>query len=316
MTIEEIPKIGVSACLLGQEVRYDGGHKHNRYVTRVLGQHLELIPWCPEMGIGLGVPRPPIHLESRHGETRAVHVDDASQDVTDRLIAYARNLAHGAAALSGYIFKKDSPSCGVERVRVYTGNGVERNGTGIYAREIMAMVPHLPVEEEGRLNDPVLRDNFITRVFTLYRWQQQIAEGLTPGSLVAFHTKHKFLLLAHHEPGYRELGRLVAGAGTEDIEPLASRYLTLLMQTLKHHATPKSHANVLMHIMGFFKERLAPDDKVELLEIIDTYRLGLVPVIVPIALLNHYLRKYPDVYIEKQVYLDPHPRELMLRNHV
>lgn len=314
----DIPRIGVSSCLLGQEVRYDGGHKLNRYVARTLGEYLELVPWCPEVAIGLGIPRPTIRQVRSGNGIRVVGVDDSSMDVTDRLIDYAREVGASAAvhSLSGYIFKKDSPSCGMERVRVYTDKGVERTGTGAYASEIMAMHPNLPVEEEGRLNDAVLRENFITRVFTLHRWQQQMADGVTPKKLVAFHTAHKFLVLAHHEPGYRALGRLVADAGTADLKQLGENYLALLMQSLKHHATPKKQANVLMHIMGFFKEQLDSGDKAELLGLIDAHREGLVPVIVPITLVNHFLRKFPDVYIEKQVYLEPHPRELMLRNHV
>ena len=316
MTTGDIPKIGVSSCLLGDEVRYDGGHKHNRYVTGVLAECLELVPWCPELGIGLGVPRPPIHLERIDGEIRAVRVDDPSVDVTDRLADYARVVGEEAFGLSGYIFKKDSPSCGMERVRIYTESGVEKSGTGIYAREIMSMHPNLPTEEEGRLNDPVLRENFITRVFTLYRWQQFQAAGLTAAGLVAFHTAHKFLILAHDEPGYRRLGRLVASAGSDDLEGLAAQYLSQLMTALKHHATPAKHANVLMHIMGFFKDKLDRGDKEELLGLIDAHRQQQVPLVVPITLINHFLRRFPDVYIERQVYLEPHPRELMLRNHV
>ena len=316
MTVDDIPRVGVSSCLMGEEVRYDGGHKRNLYVMRTLGNHLEMVSWCPELAVGLGVPRPPIHLSSASGDIRVVQVDDHSVDVTDRIAAYAREVAGSAGALCGYIFKKDSPSCGMERVRVYTDTGVTRTGVGIYAREIMAMLPHLPTEEEGRLNDPVLRENFITRVFTLHRWHQRVAAGLTPKALVEFHTEHKFLILAHHEPGYRELGRLVAQAGSIDIDVLGQRYLSLLMSTLRHHATPKKHANVLMHLMGFFKDHMASGDKEELLSLIDAHRAGLVPLIVPVTLVNHYLRKFPHVYIERQVYLEPHPRELMLRNHV
>lgn len=316
MSLGDIPRIGVSSCLLGQEVRYDGSHKHNRYVTRVLGEHLELVPWCPEVAIGLGVPRTPIQLSRRSGEIRVVSVDDAAVDVTDQLAAYGREVGRLAAQLSGYIFKKDSPSCGMEGVRVHTGKSVDKTGTGVFAREIMTMHPNLPAEEEGRLDDPVLRENFITRVFTLHRWQRTMSDEPTPKKLMEFHTAHKFLILAHDEPGYRSLGRLVAALDSQNIDVQANDYLSLLMQTLKHHATPKKHANVLEHIMGFFKRQLDPADKLELLEAIDAHRRGSVPLIVPITLLNHCLRKFPDVYIGKQVYLEPHPRELMLRNHI
>ncbi|HKI73720.1 MAG TPA: DUF523 and DUF1722 domain-containing protein [Pseudomonadales bacterium] len=316
MTIGDTPRVGVSSCLLGEEVRYDGGHKRNDYVSNTLADHLDLVPWCPEMAIGLGVPRPPIRLIRRADEIRAVRTDDTSVDVTDKLAAYGREVSNTLGDLSGYILKKDSPSCGMERVRVYNGSTPDKSGTGIYARVIMEAHPHLPTEEEGRLNDPRLRENFIERVFTLHRWQKMVQQGLTPRSLVAFHTEHKFLILAHDEPGYRELGRLISQAGGEKVESLGKRYLTLLMQTLSHHATPKKHANVLMHIMGFFKDKLDASDKAELLEQIDAHREGLVPVIVPITLINHYLRKFPETYIERQIYLSPHPRELMLRNHV
>lgn len=315
-TINHTPKIGISSCLLGQEVRYDGGHKHNRYVTRTLGQHFEFVPHCPELAIGLGTPRAPIRLFGDGGQVRAVGVDDSALDFTSRLATDGDALAARSSGLSGYILKKDSPSCGMERVEVYSREIPEKRGVGIFASRLMAMLPDLPVEEEGRLMDPGLRENFVERVFTYHRWQRLLAEGLTAERLVAFHTRHKFFILAHDEPVYRELGRLVASAGKGDIDEVGRAYVSLMMQGLREQATPRKHANVLMHIMGFFKDALEPGDKQELVDLIDAHRNGLVPVIVPITLLNHFLRKFPNDYVMGQVYLSPHPRELMLRNHI
>jgi uncharacterized protein YbgA (DUF1722 family)/uncharacterized protein YbbK (DUF523 family) len=316
MHVTERPQIGISSCLLGEEVRYDGGHKHSRYITKTLGQHFEFVSYCPEMAIGLGIPRPPIRLVARDHGVVAVGVEDDSLDVTARLSGYAHDVARKSTHLSGYILKKDSPSCGMERVRVYDGKQPQKKGTGVYAGELMRRLPNLPMEEEGRLMDPGLRENFVERVFTFHRWQQMLAAGLTAGRLVDFHTRHKFSVLAHDEKVYRELGRLVADAGGADIPALAERYIALLMTAMRKRATPRKHANVLMHIMGFFKDRLDTDDKEEMLALIDAHRQELVPLIVPITLINHFLRKFPNEYIQNQVYLSPHPRELMLRNHI
>jgi len=316
MQITERPQIGISSCLLGEGVRYDGGHKHSRYITNTLGQHFEFVSYCPEMAIGLGIPRPPIRLVTREHGVVAVGVDDGSLDVTARLSGYALDVARKSANLSGYILKKDSPSCGMERVKVYTGKQPHKKGIGVYAGELMRQLPNLPVEEEGRLMDPGLRENFVERVFTFHRWQQMLAAGLSASRLVDFHTRHKFSVLAHDEKVYRELGRLVADAGGADIPALAESYVTLLMAGMRKRATPRKHANVLMHIMGFFKDQLDTDDKEEMLALIDAHRQELVPLIVPITLINHFLRKFPSEYIQNQVYLSPHPRELMLRNHI
>ncbi|MBD3648935.1 MAG: DUF523 and DUF1722 domain-containing protein, partial [Pseudomonadales bacterium] len=283
------PKLGVSSCLMGQQVRYDGGHKHNRYVTEMLGEWFDFVPWCPEVAIGLSIPRPPIRLVKKDDRIRAVGVEDGNLDVTERLADYARDNVPYFDELSGYIVKKDSPSCGMERVKIYTEGMPERKGTGIYTGVMMEAMPDLPVEEEGRLSDPGLRENFIDRVFTRFRWQQMMADGLSPAALVDFHTRHKFFILAHNEPVYRKLGQLVARAGKEDLAQLANEYFHLLMDGLKTKATPGKHANVLMHIMGFFKEELDADDKQELLEIIEAYRNGLVPLVVPVTLPNHFL---------------------------
>lgn len=310
---DKIP-IAISSCLLGQEVRYDGSHKHNAYLTQTLGQYFEYTPLCPEVAIGLGVPRPTIQLVAVEGTIRARGTRDPSLDVTEQLQAYARSVVPQLTGYCGYIFKRASPSCGMERVKVYRNGNIHGTDSGIYAAAIMHALPELPVEEEGRLMDPVLRENFIERVFVYQRWQRLRKAGLTAAALVNFHTVHKFTLLAHDEPTYRELGRLVADAGKAELPGLATEYFRRLMAALKKPATRKSHTNVLMHIMGYVKEALSADDKQELLELLDRYRHGLVPLIVPITLLKHYLRRYPHDYIQDQVYLNPHPDELMLRN--
>lgn len=307
--------IGISSCLLGQQVRYDNSHKHNRYITETLGDYFDFRPFCPEVAIGLGVPRPPIRLVSSNHEIRAIGVKDSSLDVTDKLTDYAEETAAQCHDLSGYIFKSRSPSCGMERVKVYsdTGHPID-SASGLYAAGIMHGQPSLPVEEEGRLMDPRLRENFVERVFIYNRWQEYLFEGLTAGRLVEFHSRHKFTVLAHDEPIYRELGRIVADAGKGDLQKTADIYISLLMQALKKLATNKTHTNVLQHIMGFFKENMSSEDKRELLDAIDDFRLGHIPLLVPITLINHYLRLHPDDYIASQYYLNPHPKELKLRN--
>ena len=310
-------RLGISSCLLGQEVRYDGGHKHNGYITESLGQFFEFVPFCPEVAIGLGVPRPPIRLVKDVDGTRARGIKDPTLDVTDRLAEYAAKVAPKLRGVSGYILKKGSPSCGMERVKVYGRQGVSVSaGAGIYAGALMELLPELPFEEEGRLMDPVLRENFIERVFVYHRWQQLAGQRLTARRLVEFHTRHKFIVLAHDEKRYRELGRLVATAGRRGIAAIGQDYITLLMQALRKPATRTRHSNVLQHLFGFFKDNLDAGDKRELLALIDSYRRGHVPLVVPITLIRHYLRRFPEPYVSAQYYLAPHPDELMLRNQI
>lgn len=319
MNNEPVIKIplGISSCLLGEEVRYDGGHKHNAYITQSLGDFFTFIPFCPELAIGMTVPRPPIQLREINHEIRVVGVKDNNIDKTAALLKYGQEVAGKNKQLCGYIFKKDSPSCGMERVKVYGETGMpDRKGRGLYAAGFIAQQPALPVEEEGRLMDPRLRENFIERVFIYSRWQDYQTEGMTPAKLVDFHTRHKFIIQTHDEVVYRELGRLVSHLGNADIQEIADKYLLQLMTALKRIATTKTHTNVLMHIMGFLKSHLDSHDKKELLDVLDEYRLGRVPLIVPITLIKHYLRIYPDDYINQQFYLNPHPAELMLRNHI
>jgi uncharacterized protein YbgA (DUF1722 family)/uncharacterized protein YbbK (DUF523 family) len=309
--------IGISSCLLGQPVRYDSGHKRDAYLTDVLGKYFEYLPWCPEVGIGLSIPRPPIRLTGDPSRPRAVGVRDDSIDVGDKLVDYARSVMADAPRLSGYIFKRGSPSCGMERVKVYDAKGMPRGSSpGLYAAEVMRMLPLLPVEEEGRLNDPVLRESFVTRVYVYHRWQRLTDEGVTPAALIDFHTRHKFLLLSHSEVHYRGLGRLVARAGVDDIDALSREYVETLMDGLKRRATRRRHSNVLQHIMGYLKRSIEADDKTELSKTIDDYRQGTVPLTVPLKLIEHHFRRHPSDYVALQVYLNPHPAELGLRNHL
>jgi len=308
-------RVGISSCLLGDSVRYDGGHKHNRYVTEILGGFFEFVPACPEVAIGMGVPRPPIRLIGDPQSPRAVGIRDPTLDVTVDLDAYAGASVENARCLSGYIFKAGSPSCGVAGVQVFGGKGMPtRGGTGIFARRLMKEMPLMPVEEEGRLTDPVLRENFIARVYVYYRWQAMAAVGITPAKLVEFHTRHKMLIRCHGEVAYAHLGRLVAEAGARDIDALAGEYVALLMKTLSRPATRKQHGNVLSHLAGYLKGDIDPGDKAALVRLIDDYRLGRVPLVVPFTMLKHHFRRCPDPYVGHQFYLQPHPEALQLRN--
>jgi len=309
-------RVGISSCLLGREVRFDGGHKRDAFIDQTLSRYFEFVPFCPEMEIGLGVPRDPIRLERRDGRVRVVGIRQGDLDVTEPLGEYARRVVRENPGLSGYILKSKSPSCGMERVKVYDGtSGIPAaDGVGEYARTVMEHWPELPVEEEGRLNDPVLRENFIERVFTYWRWQQLVAGGLTAARIVDFHTRHKLLLMAHSQRAYRELGRTVADCGSRDLDVFGASYIGGLMAALRTRASRKSHTNVLKHVQGYLKERIDAEDKQELNEVIETYRLGRVPLVVPITLLNHHFRRHPNEYMQRQYYLNPHPPELMLRN--
>ncbi|RLK50176.1 uncharacterized protein YbgA (DUF1722 family) [Alkalispirillum mobile] len=310
--------VGISSCLLGEPVRYDRGHKRSSFITDILAEYFDFRPACPEVAIGLGVPRPPIRLSGDPDNPRAVGVSDPDKDVTEPLRAYGEQMAGELDYISGYIFKSKSPSCGLFRVKVYgaPGKSPSTRGRGLYAAAITEANPLLPVEEEGRLNDPVLRENFIGRVYAYHRWQTLLAEGVTPERLVAFHTAHKLILMAHGRQGLRELGQLVAQAGEGDIHALAARYGELFMQTLGHKATRRRHTDVLFHLLGYLKRTLASDEKAEAVELIHDYREGRVPLIVPVTLFRHHFRKHPEPYIQRQLYLDWQPAGLGLWNAI
>jgi uncharacterized protein YbgA (DUF1722 family)/uncharacterized protein YbbK (DUF523 family) len=311
-------RIGISACLLGDQVRFDGGHKRDHFLVDVLGPFVEWVKVCPEVEVGMGTPRETLRLIRDGRETRMV-TTRTGIDYTDRMRLWAKRRLQGLAAddLSGYVLKKDSPSCGMERVKVYSADSMpERSGRGLFATALLARFPNLPVEEEGRLSDPRLRENFIERVFAYRRLTDLFAGSWSVGALVKFHTVHKMSLLSHSTSAYRELGRLVACAAEMPKRELRDAYESLFMATLARIATTARHTNVLMHMAGHLKRLLEPASKRELLESIDEYRRGIVPLIVPLTLLRHYVRLHDVAYLAEQTYLQPHPRELMLRNHV
>ncbi len=310
-------RIGVSACLLGQEVRYDGGHKRDPFLVETFGRYVEWVQVCPEVEIGLGTPRDPIRLERDGKDVRLVSPKTGA-DLTRKMRTYAprRVAALKDEDLCGYILKKDSPSCGMERVRVYDSGGVpSRNGRGLFAEALLRRYPSLPVEEEGRLNDPRIRENFVERVFAYRRLRSLFTGRWSIGALVRFHTAHKLQLLSHSPKVYAMLGQLVARAKETLREGLRARYETEFMKALSEIATPRRHANVLHHIVGHFQRRLDDGSRRELLGVMEDYRAGLVPLVVPLTLVRHYVRRFNIPYLKEQVYLDPHPKELMLKNH-
>ncbi len=311
-------KLGISACLLGENVRYDGGHKLDRFLRDTLGQYVKYVPVCPEVECGLPIPREAMHLEGNLEAPRLV-TSRTRQDMTDRMVNWATKKVTELEKedLCGFIFKSDSPSSGLERVRVYNEKGMPvKKGVGLFAKIFMEHFPLFPVEDEGRLHDPKLRENFIERIFTLKRWREMLTQKESPRNLIEFHTKHKLLILSHSPQHYQILGNLVAKAKELPLKELYRQYQNLLMEALKLKTTPKKNANVLMHMLGYFKEQLSSDEKQEVLEVIESYRKEYIPLIVPVTLLKHYVRKYDQPYLKQQVYLNPHPRELQLRNHV
>jgi uncharacterized protein YbgA (DUF1722 family)/uncharacterized protein YbbK (DUF523 family) len=312
-------RLGVSACLLGEQVRFDGGHKRDPFLINDLGHYVEWVPVCPEVEMGLPIPRESMRLVGDPQDPRLI-APKSGTDHTERMIAWARDRVEDLAdeRLHGFVFKKDSPSSGLFRVKVYSDEGMpQRTGIGMFPREVIRRFPLLPVEEEGRLHDARLRENFIDRIFTYRRWVTMLEEQATPGGLVAFHTAHKLTLMAHSPSHYRQLGPLVARAGSMPWPEVTAQYGKLLMEGMEAIATPGRHYNVLQHLMGFLKHDLGADDKSELLDTMEDYRQELVPLVVPITLFRHYVRRIsvPD-WVHVQVYLNPYPKELMLRNRV
>ncbi|MET1078336.1 MAG: DUF523 and DUF1722 domain-containing protein [Pseudomonas sp.] len=310
------PILGISACLLGNTVRYNGGHKESRLCSRTLSDHFDFVAVCPEVAIGLGTPREPIRLVGDPASPRAVGSVQPDRDVTLPLAEYGGRMAGELGSICGYIFMQKSPSCGLERVKVYQQGGKpsEPAGRGIYAAAFCARHPNLPVEEDGRLNDPVLRENFISRVFAYAAWQQLQVDGISRHRLLSFHARYKYLLLAHNPLQYKALGQLLGSMGRQDVAELAPRYFGALMAALKNCATRGSHSNVLQHLSGHLKQSLSRDEKIEVTQLIEQYRHGIVPLVVPLTLLKHHFRQHPDPYVAGQVYLQPHPENLGLRN--
>ncbi|QKZ03104.1 YbgA family protein [Pseudomonas eucalypticola] len=318
MSITAKPRIGISACLLGAEVRYNGGHKESRLCTHSLAEHFEFVPVCPEVAIGMGIPRQPIRLVGDASQPQALGTVDPALNVTAPLAAYGQQMADELQDLSGYIFMHKSPSCGLERVKVYRDNGAPQHegGRGIYAQAFCAAHPDLPVEEDGRLCDAVLRENFMVRVYAYADWQALLAEGLSRGGLMRFHSRYKYQLMANNPVQYKVIGHLLGTMGRGDASEIGPRYFSQLMAALKRCATRGTHSNVLQHLSGYLKQSLSSADKQEIQHLIEQYREGIVPLVVPLTLLKHHFRLHPDPYVSQQVYLQPHPENLSLRNAI
>ena len=318
MSITAKPRIGISACLLGAEVRYNGGQKESRLCTHSLSEHFEFVPVCPEVAIGMGIPRQPIRLVGDASQPQALGTVDPTLNVTAPLAAYGQQMADELQDLSGYIFMHKSPSCGLERVKVYRDNGAPQHegGRGIYAQAFCAAHPDLPVEEDGRLCDAVLRENFMVRVYAYADWQALLAEGLSRGGLMRFHSRYKYQLMANNPMQYKVIGHLLGTMGRGDASEIGPRYFSQLMAALKRCATRGTHSNVLQHLSGYLKQSLSSADKQEMQHLIEQYLEGIVPLVVPLTLLKHHFRLHPDPYVSQQVYLQPHPENLSLRNAI
>lgn len=311
-------RLGISSCLLGEKVRFDGGHRWDRFLTDTLGKYVEFVPVCPEVECGLGVPREPMRLVGQPQAPRLLTVR-TQEDHTDRLLRWAqRRVAElEGENLSGFIFKSDSPSSGLKRVKVYPHQGGPvKKGVGLFARTFREHFPLLPVEDDGHLHDPNLREHFLKSVFTFKRWREVLAQKPGLANLAAFHTRHQLLILSHSPQHYRALGRLLARGKEIPIRELYQQYQGLLLKALRLQATATKNAQVLYHLLGYFKLDLSGEEKRELLELIDHYRQGYLPLIIPVTLINHYVRKYHQSYLKEQYYLNPHPLELQLRHHV
>lgn len=305
--------IGISACLVGEKVRFDAGSKTSNFCVNELGKHVQYRAFCPEVAIGLPVPRATIR-QIKKDDIISVSRPDGSGDVTQALAEYGKRVAKIASKLSGYIFCAKSPSCGMERVKVYSadGKGSTSDGIGVFANEIMKANPLLPCEENGRLNDQIIRENFVARVFAYKAWQDMEKSGLTKHKLIQFHSRYKYAVMTHDLVAYKHLGRLLASADIP-LDELAKAYIHGLMDALKIKATRKKHANTLQHLQGYFSKNLSPNEKQELAQQIHDYRQGLVPLVVPLTLIKHYLLVYPLAYLSQQTYLDPYPAQLKLR---
>lgn len=312
-------RLGVSQCLLGERVRYDGQHKRDAFITDTLGPLVEFVPVCPEVECGLPVPREAMRLVADHeGDAPRLLTTRSGRDVTSMMTSWIpkRLDALEKEGLCGFIFKAKSPSSGMERVKIYNSKGgLAGHGAGLFAQAFMQRFPLLPVEEEGRLHDPRIRENFVVRIFTLKRYRDQTQGSRSLRPLMTFHATHKYLLMAHSPESVRAMGRLLAESQKRTVRQVTSKYEELLLKTLSHKNTIARHANVLQHMLGYFRDQLSADEKQEFLELMDAYRQGNVPLIAPITMLRHYIRKYQQPYLADQAYLYPHPLEMQLRNH-
>ncbi|KEQ19280.1 YbgA family protein [Endozoicomonas numazuensis] len=324
MAIVSIPepekdiKLGISACLMGQKVRYDGGHKRSSFCMNTLNQYFHFEPVCPEVAIGLGTPREPIRLVGDINQVRVVGTDHPDRDVTDQLTDYGNQKANELTDISGYILMQKSPSCGMERVKVYHKNGTPSgvSSAGAYAKALMKSQPLLPVEEEGRLHDPVLRENFFTRVCAYHRWHNEVLKNPSHATVVNFHSIHKYMIMAHNPSDYTALGRLVAEGGKMELESFLEQYFEGFMNTLKKRANRKSHTNTMLHILGYVKKTVDTQERNQFLKLVEEYRQGTIPLVVPMAMLRHFIENHGNEYIQEQTYLYPHPDQLGLRNQI
>ena len=313
---DKIP-VGVSACVVGEQVRFDGGHKRLTFAVNDLASWVRFEPVCPEMGIGLPVPRPALRLvKNSEGDIGLRFSDKREGDLTADMEAFTRQRIRHFEHLCGYIVCAKSPSCGMERVRVYDADGKNNRkaGRGIYTRILMETFPWLPVEEDGRLHDPLIRENFVERIYALHELNTLREAGLTRGELIAYHSRYKLLLLAHSQPKYRELGRFVAAINEwASLEDYFAEYRQRLMDLMSIPTSRRNHTNVLMHVQGYFRKQLNSRQRQELAALIDRYRQGLQPLLAPVTLIKHYMAEYPDAYLAGQRYFDPWPEELRLR---
>lgn len=342
MAIVDLPEpekqitLGISSCLLGHKVRYNGGHKRSSFCVNTLDRFFHFAPVCPELAIGLGIPREPIRLVGTLADAspsaqnnsasapgkklniRVVGTDNAALDVTDDLVQYGRQMAGQLSHICGYILMQKSPSCGMDRVKVYHQNGhpLGESAPGAYAGALMDSCPLLPVEEEGRLHDPVLCENFFTRVYAYHAWQNMVLAQPGHAALVEFHARHKYMIMAHYPQGYKQLGQIVAKGSKDALPTLLDEYFTAFMTALKRRANRKSHTNAMMHILGYVKKSVAGKERNQLLTLIEEYRQGMVPLIAPMAMLRHFIENHGNPYIQKQTYLTPHPDQLGLRNQI
>ena len=311
-------KVGISSCLLGNQVRYNGGHQRDRFITDTLAKYCEFVPVCPEVECGLPVPRESMRLVGEVDTPRLV-TTRSKIDKTDQMTNWMnrRLSALEKEDLVAFIFKTKSPSSGMRAVKVYAENGNVKSyaGQGIFARGFKERFPDIPVEDEGRLHDPGIRENFVETIFVLQRWRQSRQNG-GAGALVDFHSRHKYTLMAHGPEKLREMGKIVALAGSGDLSALCDKYLALLLQAMGLKKTVKKNYNVLLHVGAYFKKDLEPYEKKELQDLSKQYYQSFVPLIVPLTLINHYARKYNKSYLLQQWYLNPHPVELGLLNHV
>lgn len=316
ITATERPLMGIGSCLAGNPVRYNGQTKSPNQHVRSIADNFQMRAFCPEMAAGMGVPREPIHLVGSEDHVRALDVDTHSQDYTHKIRDHAATVLELAPKLSGYILVKGSPSCGYERVKRYAANGysVASDQQGIFAAALAVADPLLPLEDDGRLNDPGLRESFVTRAFTYHKWKQLQQGTVDAHTLITFYSSYKYLVMAHHVPSYKNIGRLLADAGTRPIDEVAAEFISMLMAGLTHRATQRSHTNVLFHLSGYLKRKVSAPERQRLNELIEQYRQGHVPLVVPVTLLRHHFSNHPNAYIDQQVFMAPYPDEMRLRN--